>query len=148
MLDEFDIAEKKGRYIVERLISGHCVNYEFTEKGNPIDLYATGFTKNAAIEIKLRENYNANDVENFGGMYIKETKYKSLTGTTLNGYTPFFFVIFKDWIYVWDITKVNLKFQDEYLDNTCVVDTGKSYQSISYLHLDDAIKRYRTEDYR
>lgn len=147
-MNEFDKAEDKGRTIVENLIKNRCVAYEFQDTTSTIDLFVTGYTTTAAIEIKDRERYKANDVENFGGMYIKETKYKSLTGTTLNGYTPFFFVIFKDWIYVWDITKLNLKFQDEYLDNTCVVDTGKSYQSISYLHLDDAIKRYRTEDYR
>lgn len=147
-MSEFDKAEDKGRKIIENLIKDKCVAYEFQSTTSKIDLYATGYTATAAIEIKDRERYNAEEVEKFGGMYIKETKYKSLTGSTLNGYTPLFFVIFKDWIYVWDITKVNLTFKNEYLDNTCVINTGKSYQSISYLHLDDAIKRYRTIDYK
>lgn len=147
-MSEFDKAESKGRTIVENIIKDKCVAYEFQETTSTIDLFVTGYTTTAAIEIKDRERYNAKDVERFGGMYIKETKYKSLTGTTIDGYTPYFFVIFKDWIYVWDITKINPVFHEEYLDNTCVVDTGKSYQSISYLHLEDAIKKYKTADYK
>ena len=146
-MDNFDLAEEKGRTIVENLIKDRCVAYEFQNTTSRIDLLVTGFTKTAAIEIKYREKYTAEQVETFGGMYIKENKYKSLMSVT-DEYTPYFCTIFSDYIYLWDLTKVDVTFHEEYLDNTCVYDTGKSNQSVSYLHLKDAIAKYETSHYK
>ena len=147
-MNKFDKAEEKGRRIIENLIKNKCVNYEFQPTASKIDLFVTGLTDMAAIEIKDRERYTAEQIEGFGGMYIKETKYCSLTATTLNGYKPIFCTIFKDIIVMWDLDGMNLQFHDEYLDNTCVIDTGKSKQSVSFLHISAATATYQTELYK
>lgn len=146
-MTEFDKAEEKGRRVIENLIKNRCVNYEFQSTSSKIDLFVTGLTDMAAIEIKDRERYTAEQVESFGGMYIKETKYNSLTATTLSGYKPIFCTIYSDIIAMWDLSNLKLEFHDEYLDNTCVMDTGQSYQSVSFLHIDDAVATYKTEKY-
>lgn len=144
---KFDEAEEKGRKIIENLIMNKCKAYEFQPVTNPIDLYVTGYVTTAAVEIKYRERYKAQDVENFGGMYIKETKYKSLMSVA-DEYTPYFCTVFSDYIYLWDLTKVDITFHKEYLDTKCVIDKGKSIQSVSNLHLKDAVARYETRHYR
>ena len=146
-MEEFDKAEEKGRRIIENLIKDKCVRYEFQSTTSKIDLYVTGLTDMAAIEIKNRQKYTAEEIEGFGGMYLKEKKYCSLTATTLNGYKPIFCAIFSDYIYMWDVTKMDITFHDEYLDNTCVINTGKSTQSVACLHIKDAISRYETSRY-
>ena len=45
------------------------------EQLNPIDLFVTGYTTMASIEIKDRERYNAEVIDNLGGHYIKRKKY-------------------------------------------------------------------------
>lgn len=147
-MNKFDEAEEKGRTIVERLISGHCINYEFQPTNSKIDLFVTGLTDMAAIEIKDREKYTSDDIEKFGGMYIMQHKYNSLTATTLSGYKPIFCSIFSDYIMMWDVNNVDITFHDEYLDNTNVIDTGKSSQSVGYLHIKDAIAKYETRRYK
>ena len=147
-MNQFDKAEEKGRRIIENLIKNKCVNYEFQPTASKIDLFVTGLTGTAAIEIKDRERYTAEQIEGFGGMYIKETKYNSLTATTLNGYKPIFCTIFQDKIALWDLSDMELEFHNEYLANTCVLDTGRSYQSVSFLHINDAIATYKTNLYK
>lgn len=148
MSTQFDIAEEKGRSVVERLISGHCVNYEFQPTNSKIDLYVTGLTEKAAIEIKNRQKYTSEDIEGYGGMYIKWTKYCSLTASTLNGYKPIFLSIFKDKIAMWDVMNQSIEWEEKYLDNTEVIDTGKSIQKVGYLHINDAIRTYETDKYK
>lgn len=147
-MTKFDEAEEKGRSITERLISGNCLNYEFQPTNSRIDLFVTGFTEKAAVEIKDRERYTSEEIEGFGGMYIKWTKYCSLTATTLNGYKPIFLTIFKDKITMWDIANTDITWEDKYLPNTEVINTGKSIQKVGYLHVKDAIAVYETENYR
>lgn len=147
-MDKFDKAEEKGRQIVERLISGHCINYEFQPTNSKIDLYVTGLTSKAAIEIKDRERYTAEAIESFGGHYIKYNKYCSLTASTISGYQPFFCSVFKDKIMLWDIMNTNITWEDKYLDNTEVINTGKSVQKVGYLHIADAVAEYPTEKYK
>lgn len=147
-MTEFDKAETRGRVIVERLISGHCINYEFKPTNSKIDLYVTGITENAAIEIKNRQKYTAEEIEGFGGHYIKYNKYCSLTASTIDGYKPFFCSIFKDKILFWDIMNTPITWEDKYLSNTEVVDTGKSVQKVGYLHIGDAVASYETKQYK
>lgn len=147
-MNEFDKAEIKGRSIIERLISGHCFNYEFQPTNSKIDLYVSGLTDNAAIEIKCRQRYTAEEIEKFGGHYIKYNKYCSLTASTIDGYKPFFCSIFKDKILFWDIMNTNITWEDKYLPNTEVVDTGKSTQRVGYLHIADAVAEYDTSKYQ
>lgn len=142
----FEEAEDKGRIIAENLIKDRCIAYEFQPTTSTIDLFVTGYSKTAAIEVKYRDHYTAQDVENFGGMYIKEKKYKSLMSVA-DEYTPYFCTIFSDYIYLWDLTKVDLTFHNEYLDVNCVVDHGKSIQSVSNLHIKDAVAKYETKRY-
>lgn len=144
---KFVEAENKGRKPIENLIKNKCVAYEFQSTKSQVDLFVTGHTKTAAIEVKDRERYNADEVEKFGGMYIKENKFNSLMDTTISGYTPYFAVVFKDYIYLWDLTLINLEFHEEYLKVTEVEDNGWSYQSVSNLHIKDAIVKYETKRY-
>ena len=55
-------------------------------------------------------------------MYLKKTKYNSLMETMESGYTPYFAVIFKDYIYLWDVSTLDLEFHNEYLENNCVIE--------------------------
>lgn len=147
-MTKFDCAEEKGRRVIERLVSGHCLNYEFQPTNARIDLYVSGITENAAIEIKNRQKYTAEDIESFGGHYIKYNKYCSLTASTLDGYKPFFCSIFKDKILFWDIMNTPITWENRYLDNTEVVNTGKSVQKVGFLHIKDAVAEYQTNKYK
>lgn len=147
-MDRFFEADKEGRDIIERLVSGNCINYEFTEAKGRIDLFVTGFNHTSAIEIKKRK-YTSDYIEKKGGHYLMEHKYDDLMKAYNNsGYTPLFCVIFNDYIYFWDVSKIDITFHDKYLDNTEVINTGKSIQKVGYLHVKDAIAVYETENYR
>lgn len=144
MQDLFEQAEVIGRTIVEKFISGHCINYEFTiDKFNHIDLFVTGYTKTASIEIKNRQTYTSTQIENYGGQYIWEEKYKALTATTISGYQPYFLAIYKDAIYLWDIMNIPMDFKPKKLPKATMEDRGDADYRISYLHLKDGIRYER-----
>lgn len=142
-------AEQKGRVIIKNLVDGRCERYEFTtDPHDHIDLYLTGFTDMAAIEIKDRENYTADQVESFGGQYIMKHKFISLMQAAKLGYRPIFIAIFKDRIMMWDLTDMTFEWKKKKLDRLNVADVGKKEYWQSELHLKDAIKEYETERYR
>lgn len=149
MDDYVKMAEDKGRRIIENLIKGRVMNYEFTQEPlNPIDLFVTGYTTTASIEIKDREKYTADFIENLGGHYIKKKKYDNLMKTMESGYTPYFTAIFKDWIYVWDLTKITPEWEHKEMEINNFNNKTKRDYEITYLHTSEAIKRYETHKYK
>jgi hypothetical protein len=102
----------------------------------------------ASIEIKDRERYNAEVIDNLGGHYIKRKKYDNLMKTMQSGYTPYFAVIYKDWICVWDLTKITPEWVHKDLEINNFSNFTKIDYEIAYLKTDDAIKRYKTDKYR
>lgn len=140
MQDLFEQAEVIGRTIVEKFISGHCINYEFTiDKFNHIDLFVTGYTKTASIEIKNRQTYTLNEINNLGGLFLPYHKYCALTGTTVSGYTPYYLAIFKDEIVIWDISNYKPEWVEKELPKATMEDRGTQTYKISYLKIEDAV---------
>lgn len=150
-MDLIEKAEKKGRDIVYNLIKDKVDNYEFTEwKYAAVDLFVTGFTDTAAIEIKDREDYTADKIEELGGMYLMKNKYDSLMYIQdVSGYTPYFLAIFKDKIVMWNLNRLNIEWTKDVLPNTTYGENkGEGEKEFAYIHIKDAIRFYETKHYK
>lgn len=144
-MDEYTKEDKKGRKIIIRLIESKGGMAEEAGDKESVDVFATGLTT-AAIEVK-RRNYTSKQIEDLGGNYIMKSKYDRLIKYKAKYDKVLFSAIYTDYIYVWDITDMDFNWTSSLLPNATVEDKGDSEQEHSYLHIKDAVKRYKTEKY-
>ena len=139
-----------GRVIIVNLIETKGGKVEEALCYDSVDLLSTGLTCTAAIEVKDRsEKYMSTTIEKLGGNYIMKKKYDRMNELFKPNYDKLFFaVVFKDFIYLWDITDKDFEWEWKYLPNTTVEDTGYSWQQCSYLHLKDAVAKFNTKKYK
>jgi len=137
--EKFSAAEKAGRNIVEKIISGHCINYEFTkDRYCPVDLFVTGYTKKAVVEIKNRTGYTSNDVDNMGGHIFEWKKYTGLT--SYDGYEPIYTITYPDCTIMWNVSAITpdrFVTEDKYKHYT-VVSSGTITKKVAYLKKEEA----------
>lgn len=106
--DAFDEDEIKGRYVTSRLIEGNVIDYEFTkDKYDKVDLFVTGYTHTAAIEIKYRKpQYTSTIIDKKGGHILEWDKFTALTIDCKSYDVPIYEMIYTDSILMWDVSYV------------------------------------------
>lgn len=100
--------EQKGRNKLKAdFDNAECeMMYEFTDTGNHIDCYATACTgEKYAIEIKNRDI----PFDKYDTILLEWTKYDALMQEYALGYTPLFRCYFRDAVFTWDISKIDIE---------------------------------------
>ena len=83
-MDNFKIAEEKGRRKFKQDLDRHNATYEFTEdKYDNIDCFVTGNNKTFAVEIKNRDIL----MDTYDTYILELTKYKALMDSLQGAYT-------------------------------------------------------------
>lgn len=144
-----EIAEKRGRSVIENMIRGKVENYEFTKgRYDHIDLFITGTSGTFAVEIKNRRPYTSEQIEKYGGQYIMKHKWDDLMEAhEKSGYTPHFIAIYKDVIAIWDLTTLKPLWKVKEFDLSNYQDDGKKIYEYSELMPSKANYKYKTEKY-
>lgn len=149
-MDSFDKAELEGRGIIEAIISGRCIAYEFTEsKYDHVDCFITGLSSTAVMEIKHRSAWTSTEIERMGGQLIERTKYDALKEN--KGYKPIYAVIYSDIVAMWDITDMDesdFHTVDKFPSTTMGKNPHKATKEIAYLSMEDATRiRRKPKEY-
>lgn len=150
-MDEFEKAECEGRKIIEQLISGHCINYEFTkDKYCGVDLLVTGYSATVAMEIKNRTGYTSTEIDEMGGHIFEWKKYEALKDYGKYYEKPIYTIIYPDEILMWDISTITddrFQLEDKKYKMVTVVESEIIPKKVAYLKKDEAIwKKKRNED--
>lgn len=146
-MDKYREAEKVGRQRVWNLISGHCAECYFTSQKANVDLFITGTTGVEVVgEIKYRSGYTMNEIENIGGQMLEKKKYDALM--EYEDYMPLYFVLFKDYLVVWDMRKVD---KDNFVEETkyhksTVEDSPTITKQVQYLSITDAVTTMKVDE--
>lgn len=146
-MDKYAEAEMVGRQKVWNLISGHCSEYYFTNQTANVDLFLTGTTGVEVVgEIKYRSGYTMNAIEEMGGQMLEKKKYDALM--EYEDYMPLYFVLFKDYLAVWDVRKVD---RDDFIEETkyhqsTVEESPTITKQVHYLSIRDAVTTIKVDE--
>ena len=123
-MDNFKIAEEKGRRKFKQDLDRHNATYEFTEdKYDNIDCFVTGNNKTFAVEIKNRDIL----MDTYDTYILELTKYKALMDAYENsGYTPTYVNYFQDGRMVWVLNELNIT-PDRISTKWCTATTAENY---------------------
>ena len=147
MIDKYAEAEMIGRQKVWSMISGHCAEYYFTNKTANVDLFLTGTTGVEVVgEIKYRSGYTMNEIEELGGQMLEKKKYDALL--EYEDYMPLYFVLYKDFLAIWDIRKVD---KDDFIEETkyhqsTVQESPTITKQVHYLKIKDAVTTMKVDE--
>lgn len=144
--NKFELAEKRGREIIAKLLEKKCKNIKFTEdKYASVDVFWSKSDKRFVGEIKFRPNYSSySPIINSKGVVLEKYKYDSLMSEYyLYGYIPYYIHIFNDNIlYLFDLTKISPKWieEEEKFPKTTMGDNTKVTKVVTYLPIEKGIK--------
>ena len=143
-MDEFDKAECEGRRIIEQIISGHCINYEFTkDKYCGVDLLLTGYSATVAMEIKNRTGYTSTEIDEMGGHIFEWKKYEALKDYGKYYEKPIYTIIYPDEILMWDISAITddrFQLEKNKYRMATVVESKIIPKRVAYLKRDECCK--------
>lgn len=146
-MDKYGEAELIGRQKVWNMISGHCSEYYFTNQTTNVDLFLTGMTGVEVVgEIKYRSGYTMTAIEEMGGQMLEKKKYDALM--EYKGYMPLYFVLYKDYLVVWDIRKIN---KEDFVTETkyhlyTVEESPTITKQVHYLKIKDAVTKIKVNE--
>lgn len=143
-MDAFEKAEYDGRKTIEAIISGQCVDYEFTkDKYCGVDLLITGNNKTVAMEIKNRTGYTSTDIDNMGGHILEWGKYEALKEYLQKYEKPIYTIIYPNEILMWDISDITddrfMVEEKKYPNTTKGKNKHKIPKKVCYLKREEAI---------
>lgn len=116
--------EQKGRNKLKAdFDNAECeMMYEFTDTSSNIDCCATACTgERYAIEIKDRDI----PIDKYDTILLEWTKYDALMQYYTLGYTPLFRCYFRDAVFTWDISKIDIEGRIE--KKLCTKKTFENY---------------------